>query len=270
MEQLLRDTIHKSRLPARLDLGQSITGLILGLFMWAHMLLVASILLGKGSFSFVARMMEASFLSSSGHGYPAVVFLAVSVVFSLFIVHAALGVRKIPISFRQYRILSSHIQMTRHSDTILWAIQAVTGFLMFFLGSAHLYMMWSNPGSIDPYLSADRVFSHSLWALYLPLLICVELHGTIGLYRLAVKWGWFMGKDPRRTRTLLKNAKVKVTAGFLGVGLLALLVFLTIGFFHRESVGERYYNPGAPAVHQTADTPAPAPAGGPDTQHKTK
>ncbi|MFH1156240.1 MAG: fumarate reductase cytochrome b subunit [Pseudomonadota bacterium] len=269
MESLLQDTIQKSRLPARLDVGQSITGLILGVFMWIHMLLVASILLGKGSFSFVARMMEASFLSSSGHGYPILVFFAVSVIFSLFIVHAALGVRKIPISFRQYQILSSHIGMTRHGDTILWAIQAVTGFLMFFLGSVHLYMMWSNPGSIDPYLSADRVYTHSLWALYLPLLVCVELHGTIGLYRLALKWGWFMGKDPRKTRKVLKAAKIKVTAGFLGVGFMALIIFLTIGFFHRDDVGQRYYQPGTHALQTIDPHQAPAPASGHNPEHET-
>ena len=72
MKQLIiNDRIKKSRVPARLDLLQSGTGLVLGLFMWIHMILVASILLGKGSFNFVARTMELSFLSSSGHGYPA-------------------------------------------------------------------------------------------------------------------------------------------------------------------------------------------------------
>ena len=68
------NTAKSSRLPARLDLAQSGTGLILGLFMWVHMLLVGSIILGKDAFDFVAKTMELAFLSDTGHGYPIAVF----------------------------------------------------------------------------------------------------------------------------------------------------------------------------------------------------
>ena len=190
MKQLIiNDRIKKSRIPARLDLLQSGTGLVLGLFMWIHMILVGSILLGKGSFNFVAKTMELSFLSSSGHGYPAAVFFAVLVVFSLFILHAALGVRKFPISWKQHTIIRSQMGMMNHGDTNLWYWQVVTGFIMFFLGSVHLFVMLTHPGQIDPYLSADRVFSSFMWPLYLVLLVSVELHAAIGLYRLCMKWG---------------------------------------------------------------------------------
>ena len=46
------------RWPARLDLLQSGSGLLLGLFMWVHMFFVASILLGKDAMWRVARMFE--------------------------------------------------------------------------------------------------------------------------------------------------------------------------------------------------------------------
>ena len=96
MERLIEnDKVKKSRIPARLDLAQSGTGLVLGLFMWVHMMLVGSILLGKGSFNFVAKFMELSFLSDTGHGYPAAVFFAVLGVFTLFIIHALSGGEKI-------------------------------------------------------------------------------------------------------------------------------------------------------------------------------
>ena len=42
----LADAVRKSRLPARLDVVQSATGLVLALFMWGHMFFVSSILLG--------------------------------------------------------------------------------------------------------------------------------------------------------------------------------------------------------------------------------
>lgn len=230
----------KSRIPARLDLAQSGTGLILGLFMWVHMLLVGSVILGKDSFNFVAKTMELSFLSDTGHGYPIAVFFAVLTIFTLFILHALLGVRKFPISWKQHRIMRDQMEMMNHTDTNLWYIQVVSGFLMFFLGSVHLYIMLTNPGSIDPYLSADRVVSGNMWFLYLILLICVELHATIGIYRLCMKWGWFAGKDPKASRKKMKLMKNRLTIFFLSVGVLALLVFIVIGINHRDNVGERY------------------------------
>lgn len=241
MERLIiNDKIKKSRLPARLDLIQSGTGLILGLFMWVHMMLVASILLGKGFFNFIAKTMELSFLSHTGHGFPAAVFFAVLGVSTLFIIHALLGVRKFPISWKQHAIFRNQMGMMKHEDTNLWYIQVVTAFIMFFLGSAHLFVMLTHPGQIDPYLSADRVISSHMWPLYLILLFSVELHGTIGLYRLCMKWGWFAGDNAVESRKRLKLLKKRLTIFFLALGLLALLVFSIIGIKHKDHVGERY------------------------------
>ncbi len=246
---MIESNKKKSRIPARLDFAQSATGLVLGLFMWVHMMLVGSIILGKGAFNFVAKTMELAFLSDTGHGFPIVVFFAVLSVFTLFIVHAMLGVRKFPISWKQHRIFRDQMQMMNHADTNLWYIQVVTGFIMFFAGSVHLYIMLSNPGSIDPYLSADRVVSGGLWPLYLLLLICVELHAGIGLYRLCMKWGWFSGKDARASRNSLKKMKNRATVFFLTLGILALLVFIVIGLGHRDQAGQPYHQQEA-AIEQ--------------------
>ncbi len=245
----------KSRLPARLDFLQSGTGLILGLFMWVHMLLVGSIVLGKGAFNWVAKTMELAFLSDSGHGYPIAVFFAVSGIFTLFILHALLGIRKFPISWKQHRIMQDQMVMMKHPDTNLWYVQALTGFIMFFAGSVHLYTMLTNPGSIDPYLSADRVISGNFWFLYLILLVCVELHGTIGLYRLCMKWGWLQGKDntsAKASRAKLKQLKNRLTIFFLSLGFLALLVFVVIGIGHRDQAGQPYSS-GHGAVAQEVE-----------------
>ncbi len=251
------NTAKSSRLPARLDLAQSGTGLILGLFMWVHMLLVGSIILGKDAFDFVAKTMELAFLSDNGHGYPIAVFFAVSGVFTLFIIHALLGMRKFPISWRQHRIIRDQMQMMKHPDTNLWYIQVVTGFIMFFAGSVHLYTMLVNPGSIDPFLSADRVVSGNYWFLYLVLLICVELHAGIGLYRLCMKWGWFGGKDARKSRKKLKTLKNRLMIFFFGIGFLALFMFIVIGWNHRHNAGERYQGTAYQQSHAaTAGAPA--------------
>jgi fumarate reductase subunit C len=246
---IIESNKKKSRIPARLDFAQSGTGLILGLFMWAHMFLVGSIIFGKGFFNFVAKFMELAFLSDTGHGFPIAVFFAVLTIFTLFITHALLGVRKFPISWKQHRILRDQMQMMNHSDTNLWYVQVITGFIMFFAGSVHLYIMLTNPGSIGPYMSADRIVSGNMWPLYLILLICVELHGTIGLYRLCMKWGWFSGKDAKKSRQNLKKIKNRVTIFFMTIGILALLVFVVIGINHRDRVGEKYSHHDA-AVEQ--------------------
>jgi fumarate reductase subunit C len=98
------------------------------------------------------------------------------------------------------------MKMMKHGDTTLWFWQIFTGFAMFFLGSVHLYVIMTHPAEIGPYASSDRVWSEFMWPLYILLLLAVEFHGSIGLYRLAVKWGWFDGKNPRASRKILKKA----------------------------------------------------------------
>lgn len=238
----LGEKTKKSRLPARLDFLQSATGLFLALFMWLHMLLVSSILLGKDAMYTVAKFFEGEFIF--GRPYPAMVSGMAAFIFIIFIAHAALAMRKLPTNYRQYRVFRGHMHTMHHEDTNLWFVQAYTGFAMFFLGSVHLYIMLSNPAKIGPYASADRVVSEWMWPLYILLLLSVEFHGGIGLYRLAVKWGWFEGKNPQETRRKLKKLKWYLTAFLLTLGSLSLAAYIKIGIEHRDNVGERYAPPG--------------------------
>ena len=224
--------------PARLDLLQAFTGLALGLFMWAHMVFVASILLGKDAMWTVTRFFEGYFFF--GRSYPGIVSALVAVVLLLFVTHAALALRKFPVTTRQYGSFLAHKAHMRHTDTSLWWWQVVTGFALLFLASAHLYQMLMHPGGIGPFASADRVWSGRMWPLYLVLLLAVEVHGGIGLYRLAVKWGWFYGFDPESSRRRLQRVKMASTAFFLVLGLATLAAYARIGYEHRDRVGERY------------------------------
>lgn len=242
----LGERTRKSRLPARLDFLQSATGLFLALFMWLHMFFVSSILLGKEAMYVVTKFFEGKYLL--GQSYPGIVSVLVALVFTLFIVHAGLAMRKFPSSYREYRTFRGHMQMMQHDDTTLWFVQVVTGFAMFFLGSVHLYIMLTHPDQIGPYGSADRVWSGLMWPLYLVLLFCVELHGGVGLYRLAVKWGWFEGSNPRESRQKLKQFKWRLTWFFLILGLLTLAAYIKIGIEHRHEAGQPY----VPSWEQTA------------------
>jgi fumarate reductase subunit C len=227
-----------SRWPARLDLAQSATGLALALFMWGHMFFVSSILLGRDAMWTVARFFEGYHVF--GRSLPWLVSLVVLAVLALLVMHAALAMRKFPISYRQASTFRAHASAMRHTDTSLWWWQVVTGFALFFLATVHLYVMLTRPDRIGPYESADRVWSESYWPLYLVLLFVVELHAGIGLYRLAVKWGWLGGRDANATRARLRAAKWVLTVFFLALGLATLAAYVKIGIEHADHAGERY------------------------------
>ncbi len=104
----------------------------------------------------------------------------------------------------------------------------------------HLFTMLVNPGDIGPYESGDRVWSDHFWTLYLPMLFAVEIHGGVGLYRLAMKWGWFEGSDAVRSRRNLRRAKWTLTAFFIVLGLASLAAYMKIGMQHAPHYGEPY------------------------------
>lgn len=229
---------RRRRWPARLDVLQSATGLALGLFMWVHMLFVSSILLGKDAMWTVARLFEGHFLFGRPQYW--LVSLLVATVFTLFVVHAALALRKFPSSYRQYRTCRDHVGAMRHEDTTLWYWQVVTGFALFFMASVHLYIMMTRPDRIGPFESADRVWTDLMWPLYLVMLFAVEFHGGVGLYRVALKWGWFERGDPAATRRWLRRFKWALTAFFLALGVATLLAYVRIGIEHAPDYGQRY------------------------------
>jgi fumarate reductase subunit C len=224
--------------PARLDVLQSTSGLLLGLFMWVHMLFVASILLGPDAMWTVARFFEGYFLF--GRAVPGLVSVLVAAVSLLFVLHAALALRKFPADYGQYVAFRTHAGGFRHGDTSLWAWQVGTGFALFFLASVHLYGMLMHPGDIGPYESADRVWSERMWPLYLVMLFVVEIHAGVGLYRLALKWGWLAAGDAAATRRRLRTAKWLLTASFLALGLAALGAYVRLGIEHAPNRGEPY------------------------------
>jgi len=228
----------KSKLPAKLDFYQSATGLLLGLFMWGHMLFVSSILLGKNVMYTITKMFEGEFIF--GNSYPIIVSITAGMLFVIFISHALVAIRKFPGSFREYRLYRSHMKRMKHGDTNLWFYQVFTGFVMFFLGSVHLYIIMTHSADIGPYASSDRIVSEWMWPLYILLLLAVEFHGSIGLYRLAIKWGWFEGKDAKKSRKKLKMYKWFITVFFLTLGFLSLAAYIKIGIAHQDKVGEKY------------------------------
>jgi len=234
----LTNRARKSRWPARLDFAQSASGFLLVIFMWGHMFFVSSILISKDAMWTITKFFEGYFFLGSSH--PGIVSFVVAGVIVLFAGHALLALRKFPAGYRQFDTYRGHMRVMRHEDTSLWFWQVVTGFALFFLASVHLYLMLTHPDRIGPFESADRVWTDNLWPLYVLLLFAVEIHGGIGLYRLAVKWGWMGVADPNTMRRRLKIIKWSITVFFLALGLATLAAYIKIGIEHQDHYGEHY------------------------------
>jgi len=240
VESLLGKTTQKkkSRIPAKLDFLQSATGLILAIFIIFHLLFEASILFGKDSMYALTKMFELDFLIKGGT--PIFVSILAFVIFAIFIFHAFLAMRKFPNSYREYLRLRTHAKLMKHKDTNLWIIQITTGFMLFFLGAVHLYIVWTQPQNIGPFASSDRIYSDTFYPLYFMLLISVVLHAGVGVYRLIMKWGWFDGKNPKENRVKTRKIVKIITIIYLFIGLLSLMAYIKIGYEHQKHYGERY------------------------------
>lgn len=222
MKNLTRSVDASRQLTYELLSGGS--GLVLALFMWGHMVLVGSILTGERGFNWLAGMLEDYYIAQP----------TVLAIFILFLVHAALAARKIPAQLAQRRQmiklgreLKASSGFDPHVESLLWIWQVRTGMLILVLGSFHVILLsmdtltplFGERIGIEAVTSVARV-SAGLWLPYAILLVCVEFHAGVGLYRLAIKWG--AGKLlARNTLRILEHILLWF---FLGLGAVVLLV----------------------------------------------
>lgn len=217
------------------ELASGGSGLALALFMWGHMVLVGSILTGERGFNWLATMLEDYYIAQ-----PTVI-----AIFVLFVLHAALAARKIPSQLRERkRILAlakglsrsgrekvvtrtEHSPFRPHVESMLWIWQVRTGLVMLVLGSFHLVLMgmdiltpvYGEIAGIESGTSMARV-SAGLWLPYAVLLLCVEFHASVGLYRLAIKWG----ADLWMSRQTMHYIERIIFWAILGLGGVTLVV----------------------------------------------
>lgn len=203
--------------------------------MWGHLLLVGSILLGDRGFDWLAAILEEYYIAQ-----PTVV-----VIIFAFLLHAVTAGRKIPAQLRERKVMQELAKGLRdagrghpvasheypafqpHLDSMLWIWQVRTGMVMLVLGSFHLILLgldiytplFGVTTGIEAVSSLQRVQA-GLWPLYGLLLLCVEFHASVGLYRLMVKWG--IGS--RFTRTTLRRIERVMFWLLLGLGVLTLVV----------------------------------------------
>ncbi|MBI2166115.1 MAG: succinate dehydrogenase/fumarate reductase cytochrome b subunit [Chloroflexi bacterium] len=198
------------RAVAVLELALSLTGVGLAVFMVMHMGLLFSVLIGTTAMDTLAGFLERYYLLQIG-----VVFLL------LFLLgHIFLSVRKVPASFRQQSTLLRHIRSTRHLDTWTWAFQIVSGVALLGLVAIHLWVILTDL-PVQATKSGARVFQIYLW-LYIPFILIVESHMSIGIYRMAVKWGIL-------SRRLAHPILLVWTALVLALGFAILVTLYRVG-----------------------------------------
>ncbi len=224
--------------PARLDFIQSFTGLILALFIVGHIMFEASILISNEMMYRVTIMFEGYYFF--GETYPGIITFLAAAISVIFIVHAGIAMKKFPSSYRNYRVIRVHMKSMKHEDSSLWMIQVITGFMMFFMGSVHLFIMMAEPSDIGPYASSHRVVQEYMGVLYFMLLISVVSHAFIGLYRLALKWGFMEGENTKVSRARFKFLMKAMIAVYIIVGLSSLAKYTYIGLTHDFSDGVKY------------------------------
>jgi len=197
------------------------SGLILALFMWGHVVLVGSILTGERGFDWMATFLEDYYIAQ-----PTVI-----AIFSLFLIHAVFAARKIPAQLRERKRIveltkglkhsgrehvatrTEHSPFRPHLESMLWIWQVRTGMIMLVLGGFHLTLLaidvftplYGDMAGIESSTSMARVAA-GLWLPYAILLLCVEFHASVGLYRLAIKWGaglWLSRKTMHRIEQVI-------------------------------------------------------------------
>lgn len=211
--------------PARRQLAHEIisggSGLVLALFMWGHVVLVGSILTGERGFDWMATFLEDYYIAQ-----PTVI-----AIFALFLVHAVFAARKVPAQLRERKSITElakglkrsgrervatrteHSPFRPHLESMLWIWQVRTGMIMLVLGGFHLTLLamdvftplYGDITGIESSTSMARVAA-GLWLPYAILLLCVEFHASVGLYRLAIKWGadhWMSRKTMHRIEQVI-------------------------------------------------------------------
>jgi len=233
--RMYQSGVVEARRQVLYELLSGASGLILAVFMWGHVVLVGSILTGARGFDWLASTLEEYYIAQ-----PTIV-----VIFLMFLLHAATAARKIPAKLRERKqILQLSQKLHRstrgmlradefgapapeHVESLLWIWQVRTGMIILVLGSFHLILLgldvltpvFGEMRGIESATTLARV-SGGLWLPYAILLLCVEFHASVGLYRLAVKWG--AGRF--LTRSSLRIIERIVFWVVLGLGFATLLV----------------------------------------------
>lgn len=207
---------HKGNAPAvvpsRLDIIQAITGVVLILFLWAHVFLVSSVIISPDLMNGIADFFERTYMAQIGG----------PLVLLLIVYHFLIAARKMPFRAGEFMTFWRNAKSLKHKDTWLWVVQVVTAIVILVMASIHIYVVLSTL-PITAEQSASRVQGGWL-PFFLVLLPMAELHLGIGFYRLGVKYGYIT----RASRRVWQRNEYVLTGIFILIGLLTLARFMLL------------------------------------------
>jgi len=199
----------------RLDVMQVMSGVLLILFLWAHLLLVSSVLISPKLMNAIAWFFEETYMAQVGG----------PLIGLLIFTHFLLAARKMPWRVQETDAFVKHSVMMKHKDTWLWLAQVGTALLILVMAGVHMWVVLTDL-PITAAKSAARIQHGSWLPFYLILLPLAEIHVGIGFYRIGVKYGYITSAN-RKWYQRLENYMM---GGFVTIGVLTLIrfMFLTI------------------------------------------
>ncbi|MCG8531772.1 MAG: succinate dehydrogenase/fumarate reductase cytochrome b subunit [Desulfovibrionales bacterium] len=199
----------------RLDFFQMLSGVLLILFLWAHLLLVSSVLISPSLMNGIAWFFEETYMAQIGGPLIGLLIFA----------HFLLAARKMPWRVQEQNAFIKHSIMMHHKDTWLWLVQVVSALAILVMAGTHMWVVLTDL-PITAAKSAARIQNGQWLPFYLILLPLAEMHVGIGFYRIGVKYGFITS----HSRKWYQRAENMMMIGFITIGLLTLarFSFLTI------------------------------------------
>ncbi|MCR5170961.1 MAG: succinate dehydrogenase/fumarate reductase transmembrane subunit [Desulfovibrio sp.] len=163
---------------SRLDFWQAASGALLALFICVHLVLEATCIISPKLTNGIAWLLEATYLAQIAA--PAIVLLIVF--------HFVIAARKMPFRANELGLFVRHSRSFKELDTWLWLVQVATAVVILVGAFSHVFTVMTDLPIVAA-KSAARM--HAGWAaFYAVFMPCVVLHTGIGVYRIAVKFGY--------------------------------------------------------------------------------
>ena len=191
---------------------QALTGLALVFYVIVHIIDNGFILVGSEAYE------EALNLWHSMPGW--LYILMVIALIGIFAIHALNGIRIASKPYKNVDISWTHNLKLKHSGTIFWYMQVITGSLIAIFGIWHLIVQHSAEQTMFAAQSAARV-NGIIFVIYLVFLAALLFHSFNGIRAILIKLG-----------VMTEKAREAILIGLLA---LLFIVFFLIGAF---SVGK--------------------------------
>lgn len=190
----------------RLDFWQAVSGAVLALFVCVHLVLEGTVILTPTLTNGIAWLLEALWIAQ----------ISAPLIVLLVAFHFYIAARKMPFRAGELQLFIRHSRSLREQDTWLWLVQVLTAIIILMGVFYHVYTVMTDL-PISAARSAARM--HAGWLpFYVIFLPSVILHTGIGIYRLAVKFGYCTraSRDVWRKRVMIGMA-VYAAIGFVAM-----------------------------------------------------